>query len=77
MIPNTRRPISPAAAWNALAAGLSAARVTPPATTPSTARKSSTRMTPVTRMPMIELREMPRTCSGPVRPESSRRCAPA
>ncbi len=54
--PKTRRPTSPAAAWKALAAGSSVASVTPPATTPRTARNSSTRITPVTRMPTTELR---------------------
>ena len=59
---------SPAAAWNAEPAGSSVARVTPPATTPRMARNSSTRITPVTRMPTTELRVISWTCSGPVRP---------
>ena len=77
MMPKTRTPTSPRAAWKAEAGGLSTARVTPPATTPSTARNSSVRITPVTRMPVTEPRVMSRTCSGPVMPESTSRWAPA
>ena len=39
MTPKTYMPISPAAAWNAEAAGLSPVRATPPATTPKIAEE--------------------------------------
>ena len=77
MTPNTRRPTSPAAAWNALAAWFSSPRSVPAATTPRIARNSTTRMRPVTMMPVIDPRVMSRTCPGPLTPESSSRCAPA
>ena len=75
--PNTRRPASPAAAWKALPAGSSVASVAPPATTPRIARNRMIRIRPVSSTPVTELRVMSRTCSVPVVPVSSRRCAPA
>src|SRR5699024_11553150 len=75
--PNARRPNSPAAWKKASAAVLSSANATPVAATPRTAKKSSTRITPVMMMPMTEVKVMSLTCSGPDKPESIRRCAPA
>src|SRR4028119_1823057 len=63
--PNTRRPTSPAAIWNADAAWLSGSRVAPPATTPRMARKRTTRMIPVTMIPVTEPRGMSRMCASP------------
>ncbi len=77
MMPNRRSPTSPAAWWKASAEGLSAASVAPPATTPSTARNSTARITPVTSNAVIELRLTCATCSGPRTPASTSRCAPA
>ena len=76
--PNTRRPASPAASWNALPAGSSvgqrrAARDhAEDREEQDDAHQRRSSSTPVT-----ELRLMSRTCSAPVVPESSSRCAPA
>ena len=81
MIPNSRRPHWPAAAWNAWAAGFAVCEarssVTPEAVTPRTARKSTKRMTPVTAMPVSAPRVMLGRLAGPASPLSSSRCAPA
>src|SRR5690606_16693411 len=76
--PKILKPMSPAAAWNASAAGLSVmSRIAPADTTPSTARNSSQRMTPVAITPSAEVREISRTLPGPEIPLASSLCAPA
>jgi hypothetical protein len=77
MTPNTIFPVSPSACSKADAAGLRASSFAPPATTPRTARNSSTRMTPVIATPMIELRVISGTKRSPLIPLSTSRCAPA
>ena len=75
--PNARNPNSPAAASNADAVGLAGSRLTPAATTPSTARNSSIRMAPVTSTPVTDAREICCTLETPRTPASTSRCAPA